>query len=124
MANYGKFKNKEIKKQWLKDLRSGSYRQCQGSLCEQGTKNTKAKYCCLGVLARSIQKIEALPIETKPDCGGMNLAYKDEDEDGTLPDKLVKDLGLKPQAITDLINMNDEEGAEFKKIADFVEKNL
>jgi len=36
--------NKQVKKKWLKALRSGEYEQAQGQLKE------KDKFCCLGVL--------------------------------------------------------------------------
>jgi len=44
--------NKNIKKQWLKALRSGKYRQTRGKL-----KSQDGSMCCLGVLC-DIQKVE------------------------------------------------------------------
>tara|TARA_R100001244_G_scaffold121497_1_gene91124 strand:- start:646 stop:1044 length:399 start_codon:yes stop_codon:yes gene_type:complete len=40
----------DIKQKWLEALRSGKYRKGTGQLREQGSKTTKPRYCCLGVL--------------------------------------------------------------------------
>jgi hypothetical protein len=119
-SQYGKIKNKELKKQWLKDLRSGSYNQTQGILCREGSKDCKAKYCCLGVLGRSIQKIDALPINFK----NGRLIYKCEMGILTPPPNLRKAIGINDQGIRFLATLNDLSEYKFKKIADWIEENL
>jgi hypothetical protein len=120
MTETGKIKNPALKAQWLKDLRSGNLKQCSGALCEKGSKNKKASYCCLGVLGRSIQKIKAFPIEY---INGR-IRYKGECEYGQLPTELREEIGIPDQVETVLIHMNDDEQKSFKEIADFIEKNL
>lgn len=121
MSFYGKLKNKSIKKQWLKDLRSGNYDQTQGQLCEVGSNKCKAKYCCLGVLGRSIKKIKALPVKHNRDG---TLIYKNDFEDVRLPENLRAAIGMNDMTQEKLMEMNDEEHADFKTIADWIETNL
>ncbi len=120
MTKYGKIKNKELKQQWLKDLRSGNYKQTKGSLCDRGTKTCKAKYCCLGVLGRSIQKLDAFPIIFKDAV----ISYKGTSHSKILPGDLINELGLNYRVIGQLTYLNDTENRSFKEIADWVEKNL
>ncbi len=120
-SKYGKIKNRQLKKQWLTDLRSGNYKQSQGQLCWPGTKNSKASYCCLGVLCRSIKKINALPITFIKDG---SIEYKNVSDPAELPTSLRKAVGLTIEDMEKLIDMNDDQGKNFKEIADFIEKNL
>lgn len=117
---YGKIKNPALKQQWLTDLRSGNLNQCQKQLCEVGTKNVKASYCCLGVLGRSIQKIAALPIK----FSGGTIEYNGEQDRAELPTNLRKEIGLTEAGMVHLIEMNDDGEKDFKEIADFIEKRL
>lgn len=43
---------KEQKENWIKALRSGEYQQGRNRLCT--TLNGKSSYCCLGVLAETL----------------------------------------------------------------------
>tara|TARA_R100001244_G_scaffold129809_3_gene101490 strand:- start:789 stop:1172 length:384 start_codon:yes stop_codon:yes gene_type:complete len=45
-----------VKAKWIETLESGRYRQGHDQLKIPGTKNTKAKYCCLGVLCNIYMK--------------------------------------------------------------------
>lgn len=119
-SKFGKLKNPALKKQWLADLRSGNLKQCSGSLCRNGSKNKKASYCCLGVLGRSIQKINALPIRF---VRGV-MEYKGKCETDCLPTTLRDDLAISLSVETALIHMNDDQKKNFKEIADFIETNL
>ncbi len=124
---YKKIKNQKIKKQWLKDLRSGSYKQCSGSLCKVGKGNKKASYCCLGILGRSIQKTKLLNLTFIKSPYVKNekvISYKNVNESGILPIELSAELGLNDASLDKLIGMNDNDGANFEEIADFIEKSL
>jgi hypothetical protein len=120
MSEFGKIKNKELKKQWLADLRSGNYKQCTGQLCDTGTKNFMASYCCLGVLGRSIQKINAHSIKFIKG----EITYKNVNDSETLPTCLRKEIGISPNGQDKLMELNDDYEKNFKEIADFIEKNL
>lgn len=117
---FGKIANPKLKTQWLKDLRSGSYKQCQDTLCDVGTKNKKAGYCCLGVLGRSIEKIKAFPIKFEEG----DIRYKKSLGDSMPPANLLKEIGISHAGALHLANLNDDEGLTFRKIADFIEENL
>jgi hypothetical protein len=122
---YGKIKNPALKEQWLKDLESGNFRQCQRTLCEQGGRKRKVSYCCLGVLGRSIQRAKVLPVVFS-DNGfkERELVFKDKSSDDSLPDNLKKEVGLTERGMQHLIEMNDLHGKNFKEIADWVRTHL
>ena len=119
-------KDKDIKT-WLKYLRSGEYQQGEGSLC--ATVDGVDRFCCLGVACdvllndtwtehRHTWSIGPLVWH---DCleyqGGVNSS-------ASMPGhKHLKKMGLDPQVASDLATMNDE-GADFKEIADWIEENL
>lgn len=125
---FGKIKNPELKKAWLEDLRSGNLLQIDGQLCAQGTKNIKARYCCLGVLGRSCQRTGLFKVVFQKVVGGWtnarNLVYKDNSQDEKLPDNLRKEIGISVKGADRLMLMNDKEGKTFKEIADWIEKYL
>lgn len=102
--------------QWIAALRSGRYRQCQGSLHDDGA------YCCLGVL---LAENEIAP-----------LAVSEDVASNVSPDA-VRAVGLEPRWIEDetglfcedLFNTNAEMvaallndgGHTFLEIADWLE---
>ncbi len=124
-SKFGKIKNPRLKKQWLADLRSGNFKQTTNNLCDAGLKNLKAKYCCLGVLGRSCQKTKLFNVVFKNPLGDTKaLSYKNDECDQNLPGSLAKDIGLTPKAENRLVEMNDENGKNFKEIANWIEKHL
>jgi len=91
---------KKLKQKWIEALRSGNYTQGQGFLCNDN------KYCCLGVLA----KIAGLSSESSY----LLINEKDVSYINGLPlDKQHK-----------LADMNDNQGKNFKDIANFIEENI
>jgi len=126
MKYHGKIKSKKLKAQWLKDLRSGNYKQGKKVLCSKGTKNVKAEYCCLGVLGCSIQKIKAFPIEfIEYDIfDNKYMSYDSQKSYADLPSNLRHKIGISPYSETQLIVMNDDGNKSFKEIADWIEENL
>lgn len=117
---------------WIKALRSGKYKQTEGSLGEE-TEDNGNSYCCLGV-ACEIAGYKPLKIE--------NRFYYDkttrDDEESLLPQKAVKKYGfynneggIKEEYLSisidsvgtlSLAGLNDG-GWTFDEIADLVERN-
>jgi hypothetical protein len=116
---------KAIKKKWLKLLRSGKIKQARGTL-----ENRHGAMCCIGVLMaaqgvtprkyfRKLQRIKT-PADLDEACLRVYPARGFE-------------AGLPPSAFHDLSIMNDviieadgvrSRAHSFKKIADWIEKNL
>lgn len=98
--------DKDIKDQWLRDLRSGEYIQGWGWLVRSAPDGTM-RYCCLGVLGD----------REWPD---MSL---DSEVAGVIPSRVARPLGLTKGTQYDLANMNDQ-GRTFNEIADWIEENI
>lgn len=119
-----------VKKQWLVALRSGNYRKCMGQLKMPGTKNTKAKYCALGVLCNIYKK------ETgKGKWNGLAFETENSESCIMLPISVKNWAGLNREspklmfdgAYRELIGLNDgdsEEPLSFKEIANLIEKQI
>lgn len=100
--------DKQIKKEWLKALRGGRYKQQR-----QGTLLSDKGYCCLGVLAR-IQGAKKKEL--------MNNSFlEDRDACGFQIDLAKYAAGLKKKSQEILANKNDGED-DFNQIADYIEK--
>ena len=95
----------EVKKKWLKALRSGKYKQGRKQLQDN------AGYCCLGVLA-----CIADPHGTTWEAADGSFGYYKNQRAlvGHIPNN----------AITDLIGLNDTEGKTFSQIANWISKNV
>jgi hypothetical protein len=89
----------EIKAEWLQALRSGKYPQGREWLHHHD------RYCCLGVL----QAIR--PALSRSQYGQL------------IDDSEAAEMGLSHDNQTQLADMNDG-GADFGKIADYIEANL
>lgn len=107
---------KAVVEAWLSGLRSGKYKQVNGSV-NNGVYNylglndtyimRKAPdaFCCIGVGAV---------------CNGMNV------EDMRITNHASAFIGLKDCSAweTELIGMNDQENKSFAEIADWIEANI
>lgn len=98
---------KQFKTKWLKALRSGEFKQGDGSL-----RNNLNQYCCLGVGAKI--------------CGATSITGKGYIE----KDREIRGISKIPSLIigdgeipSKLAYMNDN-GKSFKQIADWIDKNL
>lgn len=96
--------NNKFKAKWIKALRSGEYAQARGQL-RCGTRGAY-EYCCLGV-AR-------LVLNQKARFGAAGYLNRNE----------LKAIGITSEQQETLINKNDNDHWSFKKIADYIEKNL
>jgi len=109
---------KAFKKKWVAALRSGEFKQCEGSL-EDYLPNSEEKigHCCLGVACRIVHP-------------KMDLFQKGFADKGSFKSKLPNikiPLLLKGDdeniVVKTLSEMNDK-GKSFKFIAAYIEKNL
>ena len=105
--------DKQIKKLWVKALRSENYQQGQGKLCD--TK--KDTYCCLGVLACELGLMEE-DGRIHP-RGSYVYGYR-----ATVPNSILREVGLSDDDCGHLMHLNDISGRPFSEIADHIEKNL
>lgn len=94
----------QIKTEWLEALRSGAYKQTDGTM-KRTLKDGSTGYCCLGVLCEAVLG-EHIVTETQ---GGTSL-YKAAESVWT------RNLNRS------VIQMNDED-MTFIQIADFIEEN-
>ena len=116
----------EIKRMWLKALRSGEYKQARRAMVS--TLGGEKRYCCLGVLADLYEKDTGKKCRQLNDEGeypkaavakwaGIDLrkGFK-----GMVCDPFVTVAGEK----TTLSRLNDDEQKSFKQIANVIEKQL
>lgn len=91
----------ELKKRWMKALRSGIFKQGRCALLSEG------KYCCLGVLCH----ITKIPVMSSNHT--KSTPYDDE----------RKILGLSNVQVDRFTAMNDGQRLSFKQIAKRIEKD-
>jgi hypothetical protein len=110
--------NPEIKAKWLEDLRSGKFKQTEGTL-----KSTEGGYCCLGVLC------ESMGYQWEEGKTGDYVVAGEFDEQNeplecNLNNNILNRTGITTDEQGKLVSMNDSEGKSFLEIADYVEKHL
>ena len=112
----------ELKTKWIEALRSGDYDQGHGML-----RDLDDSYCCLGVL------LDVSELGQWDEQAFGPLIYEIEDSDKDYPNpreeldlsKATLDkLGLDPKEQHHLVNLNDDDGADFNEIADWIEENV
>lgn len=107
----------ELQIKWLKELRSGKYKQGYG-----GLRNRDNEFCCLGVLC------DISPWDGAWEPPGFGKAYYSyvasggEEFDAVLPEELMADVGLSLKEIRDLADLNDRRRLMFEQIADHLEQ--
>lgn len=115
----------QVRKEWVKVLRSGKLRQGQSALATKNN-NKHYSYCCLGVLCELAVK-EGLIKKESPEHVGYYRTYTHEDrfDKYYLPPVVREWAGLRSNQgsfqNTSLANLNDQ-GENFKKIADVIEQ--
>lgn len=122
--------NPEVKKLWVKALRSGKYKQGTGVL-----HRTDDRFCCLGVLCEVAIK-QGVQLSTKID-EDLGFYYYD-DADAVLPEKVQKwaelevanpDVYIRQppysfgNVLTSLAELNDDRFS-FEEIAKVIEDQL
>lgn len=112
----------EFKRKWLKALRSGKYKQGRWHLVRKkgdyldGKVLREDRHCCLGVACR----VAGYSDEDIFLCATIHGRFKNVPailRNGTASNN-------KYDADAELIQMNDKKRYSFKKIADWIQKNL
>jgi hypothetical protein len=115
-------KQKWIDALWLATLESGEY--LQGKQMLKREINGEVRYCCLGVLCEVAIK-NGLELEVQ------EATYEPWNNNGTLPDRVVKWAGLKDaygnvtsNGSESLIELNDSKNYDFKQIAQVIREHF
>lgn len=95
---------KSEKEQWLRDLRSGEFRQGTGSLMQHGASGFP-EYCCLGVYAQRKTDLSQFDSDTLSTSDLTELDTHNPDEDPVMFDPSM--TGLSPETCSQLAQMND-----------------
>lgn len=119
--------NKTVKHTWTKALRSGRYLQGTDALRRVGMYTHDERFCCLGVLCDILSPAgwDESCIRTDDDGNypARWFSYKGASSAENLPPPLRAELDIAGEAQSFLIAMNDD-GDNFKQIADWIEANL
>lgn len=118
---------RSMKKQWLKDLRSGEYRQGRMAL-----KQSMRYYCCLGVLvdgaARDfINSLDEYKVREDDTRWPLGISYRYGTARFDIPARLLPKLGLTNKQQERLVAMNDGDGDDhktFEQIAAWISRNV
>lgn len=116
----------QVKKKWVKALRSGKFSQTQGTLKDE------SGYCCLGVLCELAVQ-EGVIKAGRADATGY-YTYGRNSQD-LLPPTVQRWAGIKSEnpdvkfiddgeSINVSLSAVNDNGVEFDKIADLIEENL
>jgi len=119
--------DKKVKEIWVEALRSGSYRQGEGVMCNKivGERSSHKKFCCLGVLRHCMFGIDVNPDELANHFPDAFNNYENYHRSETkLLDEELELFGIDHVEQGKLIDMNDDLGLKFNRIAKYIEENL
>jgi len=119
--------DKKVKEIWVEALRSGSYRQDEGVMCNKilGKGTEHKKFCCLGVLRHCMLGIDANPDELANHFPDVFNDYENHYRAETkLLDEERELFGIGTKEQSKLIDMNDDLGLKFNQIAKYIEENM
>ena len=112
---------KNIKKAWVKALRSGEYEQGVGKLCE--TIDGVDFYCCLGVLSNEC--LDGYWVKDENSAKWyFHDSYTECDSVFILPHIITKDLKITEEKWMGILSEKNDNGWSFEEIADWIEENL
>ena len=115
--------NPWVKRKWVRALRSGEYRQANGSLVT-GNDVIETRYCCLGVL---LAECRPASIAISKSVWSEKTLYVPEGDTQPSVDYIADDLAilfdLDMESQKKLAEMNDNR-KPFRVIADWIEENL
>jgi hypothetical protein len=122
-SKYGRL-TPQFKLLWLSALLSGKYRQGRGGLKQVNVVDEET-YCCLGVACDLTGEGEWESPASYSRFAGFKSKYSSQFGDlGRIPRGLAEKLGLTEAAQGKLIDMNDSKNWSFKRIANWIDKNL
>ena len=98
-----------LKKEWIRRLESGNYRQTRGVLLKH--KTNRAHYCCLGVLATCMPKASMTYRQMRAKENLFNAVAQTE-------------VDITDRQQDHLVAMNDDYYKSFKEIAQYIRKNI
>lgn len=134
--------DKKIKKEWIRRLKSGYYKQVGGGLCKIDTEGKTVGYCCLGVLTAMAVEAGVVQWDPKAEEYGWRGVRKNENERGDGPN--LFECSLTPIQVAEwsglrrrnpnvgesedgvpqtLASLNDA-GRSFKEIAKIIKEKL
>jgi hypothetical protein len=113
----------QLKRDWVKALRSGNYKQGRGRLC-----SVNGRYCCLGVLYDQLPDKEWVRTTTviKENVWAIPVQFGDQEllDYNILPLDIMAEVGMSHAFQQRLTDMNDVEKLNFDQIADWIEEQL
>jgi hypothetical protein len=118
----------EIREEWVAALRSGEYRQGIGKL--RGSGDT---FCCLGVLCDLAEKAGIVRSHNNTYSGDYMYYFEDGTEEKSILPITVQEWAGLPQQNPYVIPFDtdshslaecNDEGMDFNRIADLIEKQL
>lgn len=104
---------KGLKARWVAALRSGKFKQGKNQLRRKNEVSGKETFCCLGVLCKVSPAVMKRRTLKKFNAGA-----------GSLWGQALAYAGFSIKIETTLARMNDNGGHGFKRIANWIEKNL
>lgn len=126
--------DEEIKTKWVAALRSGEYKQGRGFLRKIDSKGVD-RFCCLGVLCDIYTKENSNAPEWKAPHTYLGEEDYEFDHVTSMPSRIVnkwvglgdedwEDIKIKTSTRIGSLNVLNDTGSPFKKIADYIEAQL
>ena len=109
----------EVKKAWVKALRSGKYRKGKEYLKREIAKD-QLRYCCLGVLCET----QGARMRVRKRPWDEAKTYEVGGDAGYLPESYQRRYGVSSTVMNALVELNDKKSWSFNRIATWIEKNL
>ena len=117
--------SQEILTKWLTALRSGEYKQCSKTMCDNIDDYSNAGFCCLGVLEHvmdgEVEKVTdgyktiGCGVPSKGWCEKYNIIFKND------KDKIICNAAPYLPKLKDYAASANDLGKTFAEIADAIE---
>jgi len=119
----------EVKKKWIKALRSGQFKQGQNYLRQREPRPTvdgnQDRFCCLGVLCQLYANDNKAEDKWEEKFARtFSFGGKTDAPPSEVLDWAGLELTENHYDISTLVGMNDNRGVSFDGIADYIEANL
>lgn len=121
--------DRELAERWADALDSGAYVQRQGALCTKRDDESK-EYCCLGVLAELVDRLEKISDTTGPFDSTVTIfgIYDPDDERREFPNSggysrdMLAEVGMSLTDADTFVHLNDVRRYPFSKIAEEIRR--